>query len=113
LRKKGFSVFVKHRHRRLSLRKALGSLESAMAFATEVRRMRFHDRNDIFVVCEESGEVFPLAPTVEVEPVAAQPATLGPESGPRLRKTSSSATPVTEESLRPAVAAGGGGRRET
>lgn len=52
-----YSVFAKFRHRRLTLRRRIPSLSAAIAFAGEIRRIRFHDPESVFVVRDRTGEL--------------------------------------------------------
>jgi hypothetical protein len=54
--KKTYTVFARFRRTRLTLGRALPSLDSALAFARQVRSVRFHDPEHVFVVDDETGE---------------------------------------------------------
>ena len=63
----GVSVFARFRRTRLTLARALPSLDSALAFARQVRSVRFHDPEHVFVVDDETGETM-AEPTLSIEP---------------------------------------------
>jgi hypothetical protein len=63
-----YSVYVRHRTSRLALKRST-SLEEARAFADEVRRLRFHDPEAVFVVDDVTGEEVPAEAASEQAPV--------------------------------------------
>jgi hypothetical protein len=66
-RKTTYAVFVRFRHTRLRLRRGISTVEAAFAFANEVRALRFHDPEEVFVAREPDGViVIEPAPTVPV-----------------------------------------------
>ncbi|HVY45684.1 MAG TPA: hypothetical protein VHB21_07385, partial [Minicystis sp.] len=86
------SVFVKHRQRRLTLKRFLPSADAAIEFAQELRRHRFHAQDAIFIVDESTGETVTLpspdAPLngeaqPEAAPVSAAPKTTRVSHDPR------------------------------
>jgi hypothetical protein len=54
--RKTFTVFARFRRTRLTLGRALPTLEAALGFARQVRSVRFHDPEHVFVVDDETGE---------------------------------------------------------
>jgi hypothetical protein len=63
VRNTGFSVFVKHRQRRLTLKRFLPTVDAAKAFVDELRRHRFHAQDAIFVVDESTGSIVTMPST--------------------------------------------------
>jgi hypothetical protein len=80
VKRSGYSVFVTYRKRRLTLKRGLPTLEAAARFTEELKRSRFHERDDIIIVDERSGETVVL-PTAEAPARAPDPA----ETDARLR----------------------------
>jgi hypothetical protein len=80
VRNTGFSVFVKHRQRRLTLKRFLPTIDAAKSFVEELRRHRFHAQDAIFVVDESTGAVVTM-PSSDVV-VEAPPPANGPTSAP-------------------------------
>jgi hypothetical protein len=64
-----YTVFTRFRRTRLTLGRALPTLEAALSFAKQVRAVRFHDPEHVFVVDDETGET-----VAEPPPLAAPPA---------------------------------------
>lgn len=52
-----YSVFVKFRHRRLTLMRRIPTLANASEFADRIRSLRFHDPESVFIVDDRSGEI--------------------------------------------------------
>jgi hypothetical protein len=52
-----YSVFVKFKHRRLTLRRKIPNLSAAIQFADDIRAVRFHDPESVFVVLDRTGEI--------------------------------------------------------
>src|SRR5690348_6350508 len=70
-----YSVFVRFKHRRLTLARGLASLERAIAFASGLRQQRFHDPEAVMVIDDAKGEAVPFTsapPAAEAVPVAAE-----------------------------------------
>ncbi len=83
VRNTGFSVFVKHRQRRLTLKRFLPTVEAAKAFVEELRRHRFHAQDAIFVVDESTGAVVTMPSTeasVDAPPLSVPPSSAAPPS---------------------------------
>src|SRR4051812_41840694 len=57
LRAPTYSVFVRFRQSRLTMRRGIRDLGEAIHFATGLRANRFHDRDNVFVVREPGGEI--------------------------------------------------------
>ncbi|HVY48945.1 MAG TPA: hypothetical protein VHB21_23810, partial [Minicystis sp.] len=57
-----FSIFVRFRKGKLALRRGLLSLRDALQNADQLAAQRFHERDDVFVVCDATGEEFRLDP---------------------------------------------------
>jgi hypothetical protein len=81
VRHAGFSVFVKHRQRRLTLKRFLPTIEAAKAFVDELRRHRFHAQDAIFVVDEVTGSIVTMPSSEPApEPPPSSDASAGPPS---------------------------------
>jgi hypothetical protein len=52
-----YSVFVKFRHRRLTLMRRIPTLANATEFAERIRSLRFHDPDSVFIVDDRTGEI--------------------------------------------------------
>jgi hypothetical protein len=70
-----YGVFVEHRRARLVLRRGFATLEEANAFLSEVRALRFHDPERVFIARERDGAVVSKAgDDGAIEPASSRPA---------------------------------------
>jgi hypothetical protein len=97
----GFSVFVKHRQRRLTLKRFLPTVEAARAFVDELRRHRFHAQDAIFVVDEATGAIvtMPSNDGAPEAPPSSSTAVLGPVSSMTFEAHAGMMLAATEASL--------------
>jgi hypothetical protein len=67
-----YGVLVKHRRSHLTLRRGFATLEEAHAFANEVRALRFHEPERVFIVREPDGAIVsaPQIDTAAPEPAS-------------------------------------------
>jgi hypothetical protein len=98
-KKESYSVFVKFRRTRLTMRRGIACIEDAVALAAELRAERFHNPGDVFVVKEPDGEIVDEA-LVPVSGVRSVRAPRSDDAAPEpLPETVRSILPIPEAAL--------------
>jgi len=66
-----YTVYVRFKGKRLTLLSRLRSVDAALDAAARLRRERFHDREDVVVVCDQTHRVIERPPAPRDAPASA------------------------------------------